>query len=91
MIRSSLVAISLALATVPAHAGSILDAAKPANALLVEFSSPDTSPTDRLKAGHLLTVGVVVSRSTGAMEIAPASTPQWMTYDSKHGSFRGFP
>lgn len=67
------VAALISLAIVPAHAGSILDAAKPANALLVEFSSPDTSPFHRLRAGQPLTVGVVVSRSTAPVEIVPTA------------------
>jgi hypothetical protein len=81
--------VFLTLATIPAHAGSLLQ--PPADALRVEFVSPDTSPTDRLKAGEPLTVGVVVTRSTGAAQVAPTSTPDWMTYDPKTREFSGVP
>lgn len=57
----------------------------------MEFASPDTSPTDRFKAGEPLTVGVVVTRSTGAVQVVPTSTPDWMTYDPKTREFSGVP
>ncbi|RCW23178.1 hypothetical protein DFR48_10747 [Ciceribacter lividus] len=63
----------------------------PTYALKVEFTSPDTSPVDRLKAGQPLTVSVVVSRSTGAVKVVPTSTPDWMTYDPKTREFTGVP
>lgn len=81
--------VFLALAIVPANAGSLLQ--PPADALRVEFTSPDTSPADRLKAGVPLTVGVVVTRSTGAVEIEPTSTPDWMIYDAANRQFKGVP
>ncbi len=81
--------IFLALATLPANAGSLLQ--PPADALRVEFDSPDTSPAERLKAGQSLTVGVVVTRSTGAVQVMPTSTPDWMTYDPKTREFSGIP
>lgn len=81
--------VFLALATLPANAGSLLQ--PPADALRVEFASPDTSPTDRLKAGEPLTVSVVVTRSTGAVQIVPTSTPDWMTYDAASRQFSGVP
>ncbi|NVP54736.1 hypothetical protein [Mycoplana rhizolycopersici] len=81
--------IFLALATLPAYAGSLLQ--PPADALRVEFVSPDTSPTERHKAGQSLTVGVVVTRSTGAVQVVPTSTPDWMTYDPKTREFSGIP
>ncbi|WP_449094030.1 putative Ig domain-containing protein [Rhizobium sp. A41-96] len=81
----------LALVIGPAHAGSILDAATPADALKVEFVSPDTTPTNRLAAGKPLTIDVVVSRSTGAVQVTPTATPGWMTYDPKTRQFSGVP
>lgn len=81
--------ILLALATLPVHAGLLLQ--PPADALRVEFTSPDTSPTERLKAGQPLTVVVVVTRSTGAVQVVPTSTPDWMTYDPKTREFSGIP
>ncbi|MBB3743512.1 hypothetical protein FHX10_003011 [Rhizobium sp. BK591] len=84
---SSLVLLTLAI--VPANAGSFPH--PPADALRVEFTSPDTSPVARLKAGQPLTVGVVVTRSTGAVEIVPTSTPEWMTYNPKTREFSGVP
>ncbi|TAY24453.1 hypothetical protein ELH92_25865 [Rhizobium ruizarguesonis] len=93
MTRSLLSSLAfLALATLPANAGSIFDAMEPpADALRVEFTSPDTSTTDRLKAGQLLTVGVAVTRSTGAAAIVPTSMPDWMTYNPKTREFSGIP
>lgn len=83
---------ALALAALPASAGSILDAMEPpADALRVEFVSPDTSPADRLKAGQPLTVGIAVTRPTGAVQIMPTSTPDWMTYDAAARQFSGLP
>lgn len=82
-----LTTLFLSLATLPANAGSLRQ--PPADALRVEFASSDTSPTDRLKAGQPLTVGVVVTRSTGAVQVAPTSTPDWMTYDPKTREFSG--
>lgn len=87
--KTILTTLCLALAILPANAGSLLQ--PPADALRVEFTSPDTSPTDRLKAGQPLTVGVVVTRSTGAVQVAPTSTPDWMTYDPKTREFSGIP
>ncbi|MCZ7932357.1 hypothetical protein O9X90_08545 [Agrobacterium leguminum] len=87
--KTILTTLFLALATLPANAGSLLQ--PPADALRVEFTSPDTSPTDRLKAGQPLTVGVVVSRSTGAVEIAPTAKPEWMTYNAAARQFSGIP
>ncbi len=81
--------IFLALTTLPAHAGSLLQ--PPADALRVEFTSHDTSPTERLKTGQPLTVGVVVTRSTGVVEIVPTSTPDWMTYNAANRQFSGVP
>ena len=90
--KAILTAICLTFAALPANAGSILDAMEPpADALKVEFTSPDTSPADRLKAGQPLTVGVVVTRSTGAVEVMPTSTPEWMTYDTANRQFSGVP
>ncbi|UYZ07417.1 putative Ig domain-containing protein [Agrobacterium salinitolerans] len=92
MIRSLLLSTALVLAITPANAGSILDAMEPpADALKVEFVSPDTTPTDRLAASKPLTVGVVVSRSTGVVQVTPTATPGWMTYDPKTGQFSGVP
>lgn len=77
----------IALMTVPVHAGSIAAVLQPpADALRVEFSSPDT-----LKAGEPLTVGVVVTRSTGAVQVVPTLTPNWMTYDAQNNQFSGVP
>ncbi len=87
--KTLLATLFLALATLPADAGSLLQ--PPADALRVEFISPDTSPTERLKAGEPLTVGVVVTRSTGAVQVAPTSTPDWMTYDAGARQFSGIP
>ncbi|TCL72131.1 putative Ig domain-containing protein [Rhizobium sp. BK251] len=81
--------VFLAVAALPANAGSLLQ--PPADALRVEFTSPDTSPAERLKAGQPLTVGVVVTRSTGAVQIVPTSTPDWMTYDAASCQFSGVP
>jgi len=81
--------IFLAMATLLANAGSLLQ--PPADALRVEFTSPDTSPTERLKAGQPLIVGVVVTRSTGAVQVVPASTPDWMTYNPTTREFSGIP
>ncbi|MBO0127132.1 hypothetical protein [Agrobacterium sp. OT33] len=90
--KTILTILFLALATLPANAGSILDAMEPpADALRVEFTSPDTSPTERLKAGQPLTVGVVVTRSTGAVEVMPTAKPDWMTYDAAARQFSGVP
>lgn len=84
--------VFLALTAGSAKAGSILDAMEPpADALKVEFTSPDTTPTDRLAAGKPLTVGVVVSRSTGAVQVTPTATPGWMTYDPQTRQFSGVP
>lgn len=91
MIRHLLLSTALLLSIAPANAGSILDAAAPADALKVEFVSPDTTPTDRLAAGKPLTVGVVVSRSTGAVQVTPTATPAWMTYDPQTRQFSGMP
>jgi len=87
--KTILTTLCLALATLPANAGSLLQ--PPADSLRVEFTSPDTSPTERLKAGQPLTVGVVVTRSTGAVEVMPTSTPEWMTYDAANRQFSGVP
>ncbi|MBB4283908.1 hypothetical protein GGE43_004745 [Agrobacterium tumefaciens] len=87
--KTLLTTLFLALVTLPANAGSLLQ--PPADALLVEFTSPDTSPADRLKAGQPLTVRVVVTRSTGAVEVMPTSTPEWMTYDAANRQFSGVP
>ncbi|NRF10808.1 hypothetical protein [Agrobacterium pusense] len=81
--------VFLAVSALPANAGSLLQ--PPADALRVEFTSPDTSPAERLKAGQRLTVGVVVSRSTGAVEVVPTTTPDWMTYDAAARQFSGVP
>ncbi|MBY5894887.1 hypothetical protein HFN45_16075 [Rhizobium leguminosarum] len=86
-----LTTLVLSLAFLPAHAGSILDAAAPADALKVEFTSPDTTPTDRLAAGKPLKVGVVVTRSTGAVQVEPTAKPDWMTYDPQTRQFSGMP
>ncbi|MDX3977149.1 hypothetical protein [Shinella sp.] len=87
--KTLLTTLFLALVTLPANAGSLLQ--PPADALRVEFTSTDTSPADRLKAGQPLTVGVVVTRSTGAVEVVPTSTPEWMTYDAANRQFSGVP
>lgn len=87
--KTILTALFLSLATLPANAGSLLQ--PPADALRVEFTSPDTSPADRLTAGQPLTVGVVVTRSTGAVQVVPTSMPDWMTYDPKTREFSGVP
>ncbi|CUX58833.1 hypothetical protein G3A56_21080 [Rhizobium oryzihabitans] len=87
--KTILTTIFLALATLSANAGSLLQ--PPADALRVEFTSPDTSPTERLKAGQPLTVGVVVSRTTGSVEVVPTLTPEWMSYDPKTREFSGVP
>ncbi|MBW9063826.1 hypothetical protein JNB71_10885 [Rhizobium herbae] len=88
--KTILTTLFLAIAVpLPANAGSLLQ--PPADAVRVEFTSPDSSPTDRLKAGQPLTVGVVVSRSTGAVEIVPTKAPVWMTYDPKTREFTGVP
>lgn len=87
--KTILTTLFFSLVTLPASAGSLLQ--PPADALRVEFTSPDTSPADRLKAGQPLTVGVVVSRSTGAVEVMPTSTPEWMTYDAANRQFSGVP
>ncbi|WP_332302070.1 putative Ig domain-containing protein [Rhizobium sp. GR12] len=87
--KTLLTTLFLALVTLPANAGSLLQ--PPADALRVEFTSTDTSPADRLKAGQPLTMGVVVSRSTGAVEVMPTSTPEWMTYDAANRQFSGVP
>jgi hypothetical protein len=89
--KTILTTLFLSLVVLPAHAGSILDAAAPADALRVEFTSPGTSPNDRLKAGQPLTLGVIVTRSTGAVEIVPTKTPDWMIYDPKARQFSGIP
>lgn len=81
--------VFLTLVTLPAYAGSLLQ--PPADALRVEFTSPDTSRSDRLKAGVPLTVGVVVTRSAGAVEVLPTSTPDWMPYDAVNRQFVGVP
>ncbi|ANM16917.1 cadherin-like domain-containing protein [Rhizobium sp. N541] len=81
--------VLLTVAALPADAGSLLE--PPADALRVEFVSPDTSPTERLKAGQPLTVGVVVTGPTGAVQVVPTSTPDWMTYDPKTREFSGVP
>ncbi|MBX5235303.1 hypothetical protein HJC02_24005 [Rhizobium sp. NLR4a] len=81
--------VLLALAIVPANAGSFPQPA--ADALRVEFTSPDTSTVDRLKAGQTLTVDVIVTRSTGAVEGLPTSMPDWMTYYPKAREFSGVP
>ncbi|MGO7727956.1 hypothetical protein [Rhizobium leguminosarum] len=86
---SGLVFLSLAIG--PAKADSILDAAAPADALKVEFVAPDTTPTDRLEVGKLLTVDVVVTRSTGVVRIDPTVKPDWMTYDTATHQFSGVP
>ena len=87
--KTILTALFLSLATLPANAGSLLQ--PPADALRVEFNSPDTSPTERLKAGQTLTVGVVVSRSTGVVEVVPTAKPDWMAYDAAARQFSGVP
>ncbi|MFS8121980.1 putative Ig domain-containing protein [Rhizobium sp. BR 250] len=87
--KTTLTTIFIALATLSANAGSLLQ--PPADALRVEFTSPDTSPTERLKAGQPLTVGVVVTRSTGAVQIVPTATPDWMTYNAANRQFSGVP
>lgn len=88
--KAILTTLFLAIAVpLPANAGSLLQ--PPADAVRVEFTSPDTSPTDRLKAGQPLTVGVVVSRSTGAVQVLPTATPDWMTYDPQTRQFSGVP
>ncbi|MDH7806842.1 MULTISPECIES: hypothetical protein [unclassified Rhizobium] len=87
--KTILTALFLSLVTLPASAGSLLQ--PPADALRVEFTSPDTSPADRLKAGQTLTVGVVVSRSTGVVEVVPTAKPDWMTYDAAARQFSGVP
>jgi hypothetical protein len=87
--KTILITLFLALATLPANAGSLLQ--PPADALRVEFTSPDTSPTERLKAGQPLTVGVVVTRSTGAAEVMPTAKPDWMSYDAVARQFSGVP
>ncbi|MDE1993163.1 MAG: hypothetical protein KGI75_11725 [Rhizobiaceae bacterium] len=87
--KTILTTLFLALGTLPANAGSLLQ--PPADALRVEFVSPDTSPTERLKAGQPLTVGVVVTRSTGAVEVMPTATPDWMTYNAANHKFSGVP
>lgn len=87
--KTILTTLFLALATLPANAGSLLQ--PPADALRIEFTSPDTSPTERLKSGQRLTVDVVVSRSTGAVEVVPTATPDWMTYDAAARQFSGIP
>ncbi|CAM3540551.1 hypothetical protein G6L26_008610 [Agrobacterium radiobacter] len=87
--KTILTTIFLALATLSANAGSLLQ--PPADALRVEFTSPDTSPTERLKAGQPLTVGVVVTRSTGAVQIVPTATPDWMAFNPKTHQFSGVP
>ncbi len=87
--KTIMTTLFVALATLPANAGSLLQ--PPADALRVEFTSPDTSPTDRLAAGQPLTVGVVVTRSTGAVKVVPTSTPEWMTYDAFNRQFSGVP
>jgi hypothetical protein len=87
--KAILTTLFFTLATLPANAGSLLQ--PPADALRVEFTSPDTSPTERLKAGQRLTVGVVVTRSTGAVEVMPTAKPDWMTYDAAARQFSGVP
>lgn len=87
--KTILTTLFFTLATLPANAGSLLQ--PPADALRVEFVSPDTSPTERLKAGQPLTVGVVVTRSTGAVEVMPTAKPDWMTYDATARQFSGVP
>lgn len=87
--KTLLTTLFLALVTLPANAGSFLQ--PPADALRVEFVSPDTSPAERLKAGQSLTVGVVATRSTGAIQVVPTSTPAWMTYDPETREFSGIP
>jgi hypothetical protein len=87
--KTLLTTLFFTLATLPANAGSLLQ--PPADALRIEFTSSDTSPTDRLKAGEPLTVGVVVTRSTGSVQVVPTSTPDWMTYDPKTLEFSGIP
>lgn len=92
MIRSLLLSTTLLLSIAPANAGSLLDAMEPpADALKVEFTSPDTSPTDRLAAGKPLTVGVIVTKSTGAVQVEPTAKPDWMTYDPQTRQFSGMP
>jgi len=88
-VKTTLTTIFIALATLSANAGSLLQ--PPADALRVEFTSPDTSPTERLKAGQPLTVGVVVTRSTGAVQIVPTATPDWMAFNPKTHQFSGVP
>ena len=81
----------LAADIVPAQAGSILDAAAPADALRVEFVSPDTTRSNPLAADQPFTVDVIISRSTGDVEIVPTATPEWMTYDPQARQFSGVP
>lgn len=84
--------VLLALATGSANADPILDVMEPpADALKVEFVSPDTTATDRLATDEPLTVGVVVSRSIGAIQVTPTTTPSWMIYDPKTHQFSGVP
>ncbi|MBY5885369.1 hypothetical protein HFN49_04045 [Rhizobium leguminosarum] len=87
--KTILTTVFLSIAVLPANAGSILDAAVPAHALKVEFVTPDTTPTNRLAAGKPLTVGVVVTRSTGIVRVEPTAKPDWMTYDPQTRQFSG--
>lgn len=89
LLLSSLVFLVLSIA--PAKVDAILDAAAPADAPKVEFVSPDTTPTDRLAAGTPLTVGIVVTRSAGVVQVMPTSTPEWMTYAPQTSQFSGGP
>jgi hypothetical protein len=87
--KTILTTFFLSVAVLPANVGSLLQ--PPADALRVEFTTPDMSPVARLKPGEPLTVGVVVTRSEGTVEVAPTSTPDWMTYDPKTREFSGIP
>ncbi|MDL2410649.1 hypothetical protein PY650_34795 [Rhizobium calliandrae] len=90
--KTILTTVFLTIAVLPANAGSILDAMEPpADALKVEFVSPTTTSTDRLAAGKPLTVGVIVTRSTGVVQIEPTEKPDWMTYDPQTRQFSGIP
>ncbi|MBB2828160.1 UNVERIFIED_ORG: hypothetical protein GGI63_004647 [Rhizobium esperanzae] len=81
----SIATVAIILTIVPAHSATLSGVDVPADALRVEFISPD------LKADQSLTVGVVVTRSTGAVQVIPTSTPKGMSYNAATQEFSGIP
>lgn len=82
----SIATVAIILTIVPAHSATLSGVDVPADALRVEFISPDI-----LKADQSLTVSVVVTRSTGAVQVIPTSTPKGMSYNAATQEFSGIP